>query len=95
MEWLEAVRKRPGMYIGTTGINGLNHLIYEVVDNSVDEAMAGYCTDIDIIVDKDNLCIADNICLILPIHKLLDEINEKSRGLNELGTTKKIFTRIS
>ncbi len=42
-----------------------------------------------IIVDKDNLCIADNICLILPIHKLLDEINEKSRGLNELGTTKK------
>ena len=58
---MEAVRKRPGMYIGTTGINGLNHLIYEVVDNSVDEAMAGYCTDIDIIVDKDNIItVKDN-----------------------------------
>ena len=61
LEGLEAVRKRPGMYIGTTGINGLNHLIYEVVDNSVDEAMAGYCTDIDIIVDKDNIItVKDN-----------------------------------
>ena len=61
LEGLEAVRKRPGMYIGTTGINGLNHLIYEVVDNSVDEAMAGYCTDIDIIIDKDNIItVKDN-----------------------------------
>ena len=61
LEGLEAVRKRSGMYIGTTGINGLNHLIYEVVDNSVDEAMAGYCTDIDIIIDKDNIVtVKDN-----------------------------------
>ena len=61
LEGLEAVRKRPGMYIGTTGINGLNHLIYEVVDNSVDEAMAGYCTEIDIIIDTDNIVtVKDN-----------------------------------
>ena len=61
LEGLEAVRKRPGMYIGTTGINGLNHLIYEVVDNSVDEAMAGYCSEIDVRVDKDNIItISDN-----------------------------------
>src|SRR6201995_488661 len=60
-EGLEAVRKRPGMYIGSTGIRGLHHLIYEVMDNSVDEALAGEATEVEIIIHPDNrVTVTDN-----------------------------------
>ena len=83
LEGLEAVRKRPGMYIGTTGEKGLHHLVWEIVDNAVDEALAGFCDDIEVIVDKGNII------------EIRDDGRGMPTGINEktgLSTIETIFT---
>ena len=83
LEGLEAVRKRPGMYIGTTGKAGLNHLIFEVVDNSIDEAMAGYCTDVIVTIDENNIVTVEDNGRGIPI----DEHKEKKLPAVEVVLT--------
>ena len=73
LEGLEAVRKRPGMYIGSVSTKGLNHLIYEIVDNSVDEHLAGYCNEITVTLEKDGTAIIKDNGRGIPVG-----INEKA-----------------
>jgi DNA gyrase subunit B len=83
LEGLEAVRKRPGMYIGSTGPRGLHHLVYEVVDNSVDEAIAGYCDSVRVVLHPDNGCTVVDNGRGIPV----DELEKEKRPAAEVVLT--------
>ena len=83
LEGLEAVRKRPGMYIGSTSVRGLHHCVYEIVDNCVDEALAGYCTEINVIIEKGNIISVEDNGRGIPV-----EIHPKTK----ISTAETVYT---
>ena len=88
LEGLEAVRVRPGMYIGSTGRKGLNHLIYEIVDNSVDEHLAGFCSRIEVILEADGSCTVSDDGRGIPVD--MHEKGMPAERLAENSTMKSI-----
>ncbi len=91
LEGLEAVRKRPGMYIGSVSTKGLNHLIYEIVDNAVDEHLAGYCSDIRVTLEKDGSATVEDNGRGVPVGMLhATGVSAAASGIYDISCRRKI-----